>query len=453
MLLKNGRIVTGRSVQKGDLRVSGEKIAEMAPHLPPRKEEEEIIDLEGCFLLPGVIDSHTHFSLEARGAVSDDDPRNGGISALWGGVTTVIDYADFLPGLPIGESIEKRKQVFSECPVDYHFHLVLNEHFTTDRLGDLKELAAMGISSLKLFTTYPEAGYMLEEKLWPDILTRCKEIGLLVTVHAEDNEIVKERTDNYRKAGLLDFKYHSRHRPAQAEIEAVRWLRQMVEKTGCPLYVVHISTGGAWEVLACAREEGLPMLGETAPHYLLLDENLFSYPRAARNIMTPPLRRGADQECLWKGLSEGSIDVVATDHCAFTEERKLQAKNVLEVLPGIPGVETLLPLVYSYGVESNRFSMQRLVQVLCENPARIFGLYPQKGSLQPGTDADLVVYDPRSSRVLQDEDLHSKAGYSPFSGLEIKGQVRLTMLRGEIKVREGTFTGRETGGQFVKGSR
>ncbi len=452
MLFKKGKIVTGTKTQKGDLRVVGEKIAEVGNQLEPR-QGEEVFDLEGCYLFPGIIDSHTHFSLEARGTVSDDDPRAGGVSALWGGVTTVIDYADFLPEEPIGASIEKRKKVFSQCPVDYHFHLVLNKHFTVDRLSELKDLVSMGITSLKLFTTYPDAGYMLAENLWPDILKKCKEIGLLVTVHAEDNSIIEEKTESYRKAGLLDFKYHSRHRPAEAEVEAVKWLRGMVEKTDCPMYIVHISTGGAWEVLAEARDRGLPMLGETTPHYLLLDENLFNYPRAARNIMTPPLRRGADRECLWKGLAGGSIDVVATDHCAFTEERKLNAENALEILPGIPGVETLLPLTYSYGVESKRFSVERLVRVLSENPAKIFGLYPQKGSLEIGSDADIVVYDPQPRWVLKDEDLHSEAGYSPFSGLEIKGRVRLTMLRGEVKVRDGDFIGKDSGGQLIKGRR
>ncbi len=452
MLFKNGEIVSGSKTIKGDLRVTGEKISEIGKGLKPFSGEE-IYDLEGCFLFPGIIDSHTHFSLEARGEVSDDDPQNGGFSALWGGVTTVIDYADFLPGRSFSGSIEKRKQIFKDCPVDYHFHLVLNKHFGENCLQGLEEIVSMGITSLKLFTTYPEAGYMLDENLWPDILNKCKEIGLLVTVHAEDNKIVEERTQAYRKAGLLDFKFHPRHRPGEAEVEAVKWLRKMVEKTRCPVYVVHISTGGAWEIINEAREAGLPMLGETTPHYLLLDENLLNHPRAARNIMTPPLRRGADQEILWKGLSSGTIDVVATDHCAFLEERKLKAKNALEVLPGIPGVETLLPLTYSYGVESKRFSPQKLVQVLSENPAKIFGLYPEKGSLQRGTDADLVVYDPKTRWVLRDEDLHSQAGYSPFSGLEIKGKVKLTMLRGEVKVRDNSFVGEKTGGKFLRGQR
>ncbi len=452
MLFKRGRLADGKNVREGDLRVSEGKIAEIGSDLSPRAGER-VYDLEGCYLLPGIIDSHTHFSLQARGAVSDDDPRAGGISALFGGVTTVIDYADFLPDRSLPESIAARQKVFSTCPVDYHFHLVLNQNFQRNRLVELKQLAAMGITSLKLFTTYPDVGYMLAEDLWSDILNTCKEIGLLVTVHAEDNSIVEERTEYYRKAGLLGFEYHPRHRPADAEVEAVKWLVGLVEKTGCPLYLVHMSTGGAGEVLARARARGLPLLGETAPHYLLLEESLLSHPGAARYIMTPPLRRGSDQERLWQGLARGEIDVVATDHCAFTAERKMEAENGLEVLPGIPGVETLLPLTYTYGVERKRFSLSRLIQLLSENPARIFGLYPRKGSLQEGSDADLIVYDPGPQWYLQDEDLHSRAGYSPFSGLELKGRVRLTMLRGEIKVEEGDFVGRDSGGQMITGRR
>jgi dihydropyrimidinase len=444
MLIKSGTLVTHQSQQAGDLRIEDGRIVQLGDLAP--LPGEEVYDARGRLVLPGVIDSHTHFLLRARGAVTADDAFSGGRAAALGGVTTVIDYADLLPTGGMAASILERMDQFQACPVDYSFHLVVNDNFQGAMTPQFHELRKLGIGSVKLFTTYKEAGYMLGHEKAQMVLMGCREAGILVTVHAEADDVVSEATQAGISAGKTAPRYHPDLRPAQAEALAVKRLAELSQETGCPVYIVHLSSQAGLEVVRQAQELGIQIIAETCPHYLLLDRTRLEGPQGAHWLMTPPLREKQDNQALWQGLSTGLISTVATDHCAFTPAQKALGNDSLDILPGIPGVETLLPLTYTYGVEG--LGLPRLVEVLCHNPAQLFGL-TGKGSLTPGSDADLVIYDPTGERILAGNESYSQAGYNPFAGLSVKGRVEATILRGRVVVKDGEFYGIRGGGKFA----
>ena len=448
-LFKGGTLVTGRETLRADLRVEGEQITEISPELMPIADET-VYDVQGKLVFPGIIDAHTHFLLRARNAVTADDVYSGGIAAAQGGVTTVIDYANQLDGSLV-EGVVARNRDFADSVVDYNFHLVVNDNYNNQQAGDFADLKKAGITSIKLFTTYKDAGFMLAQEKWSSILKACKEAGILVTVHAEDDEIIQGATEQGRKTGRTQPKDHPDLRPTQAEAAAVQQLIDLAETTGCPIYIVHLSTGAACGMLWEARERKVPVIVETTPHYLLLERSLLEERDGRNHLMSPPLREHGDNRVLWQGVIDGTVSVIATDHCAFTPEQKAMGKDALDILPGIPGVETLLPLIYTFGVAEGRIELPRLVQLLSENPARIFGLWPRKGCLDPGADADLVVYDPKVNRTLSNAEVHSRAGYSSFAGMQIQGQVELTMQRGQVLVHHGKFKGVRGQGKFIPG--
>lgn len=447
-LFRGGTLVTGSGLSEADLRTAGEKIQEIAPRLLPRPGEE-VFNISGKLLLPGVIDAHTHFYLRSRNSVTADDAFSGSRAAALGGVTTVLDYADQLPGRPLLDGIHCRRREFQDAAVDYNFHLVLNDHYRPEQAAEIAQLPIEGVSSVKLFTTYREAGYMLPKDKWHSILRACRDASMVVSVHAEDDEIIQRETARGKEAGRTGPRDHPDLRPAQAEVAAVQKLIGLAEKSGFTIYIVHLSTGAACRLIRQARERNCPIMAETAPHYLLLERSLLEGSEGRLHLMTPPLRECRDNRILWQGVADGVISVIATDHCAFTPGQKAQGKDALDILPGIPGVETLLPLIYTQGVAQGRIELPRLVQILAENPAKIYGLWPRKGRLAPGSDADLVVYNPEPRWQLDDTKVHSMAGYTSFAGMWIQGRVELTMLRGQNLAREGKFLGRRGQGQFV----
>lgn|SRR5690554_3156571 len=448
MLFKGGTLVTGQGIQQADLRVSGEHIQEIGTDLAARPGEK-VYDISGKLVLPGVIDAHTHFLLKSRNTVTADDAYSGSVAAVQGGVTTVIDYADQLPDKPLLAGVEARRRDFVTSAVDYSFHLVVNDNYQPHHADQFAQLQEAGIASVKLFTTYKEANYLLPQAKWLSILEACRKYGLVVTVHAEDDVVVEEAVARGKATNCLEVWDHPDLRPAQAEVAAVQQVIELAKASQCPMYIVHISTGTACRLLWEAREAQVPILGETTPHYLLLERDILEGTQGRNHLMTPPLRQLMDNRILWQGVEDGTMAVIATDHCAYTPEQKAQGKTALDILPGIPGVETLLPLVYSHGVAQGRIDLPRMVQLLAENPARIFGLWPRKGSLQCGTDADLVIYNPLPRWELTNADIHSRAGYSSFAGLQIQGKVELTLLRGQVLMEQGEFLGSKAGGQFV----
>lgn len=445
LVIKNGTVVTEQGVMRTDIRIQGEKIAELGHNLT--SSTAEVIDASGLVVLPGVIDAHTHYSLYTRGAVTIDDFASGSLSAACGGVTTFIDYADPIEGQPLVEGLkERQKQAAGQACIDYHFHMC----FYGERPWSKDELAAVrqeGVSSLKVFTTYDASRipYAHLEKLLVD----AHELGLLVTVHAEDDDLVEAVGKELTEKGLTAPSYHGKSRPGAAESKAIADVISLVEKQGVPVYIVHVSTGDGAKLIQEAQARGVKIFGETCPHYLVLNEACFQREFPQQYIMTPPLRSSRDNEILWQELENGSLQVVATDHCAYTLKQK-EADSCFTTLPGIPGSETLLPVMFSEGYQKGRLSLEQLALYLATNPAKLFGLYPRKGVIREGSDGDLVIVDPNREKLLTDDNLHSKAAYTPFHGITVKGYPVMTISRGRVIYQHGEFVGQPGWGQFIK---
>jgi dihydropyrimidinase len=289
---------------------------------------------------------------------------------------------------------------------------------------------------------------MIERDKWSELFERLKEIEILPQVHAEDDSLIQELKEVYSKRNLTAPRFHPAIRPSIAEALAVKDMGKEALKAEMPLYIVHLSSAEGLEAVRELRSQNAQIYTETAPHYLLLDNTYLSREDAQLYLMTPPLRNKYDNQLLWQGISQNEFQVVATDHCAFNREQKMQSESSLEILPGIPGTETMLPLLYSSGVRNNRITIRELVELLSVNPAKIFGLYPEKGSLEIGTDADLTVFDPNIEKKLTAENLHSAAKYSPYSDFTVKGSPIMTFRRGQL-IYDNKLRAEKGSGKFI----
>lgn len=451
-LLKNAEIVDELSMKKADILIEGEKIAGVEAQGYFKNIEKEsdlkVIDLSGKFIFPGIIDAHTHYSLHSRGTITADDFFSGSVSAAAGGVTTVIDYIDFPKDGDFKKAFDKRKREAKDSVVDYNFHQVI-QNFDKNISNKLADLNEIGLASIKLFTTYKRAGYMIDRKLWGKVLKRLKKLKLLPTVHAEDDSLIQELEAAYTKRDLLDPANHPFIRPDAAEALAVKDIGEEALKNDIPLYIVHLSSALALNEVRRLRKMDANILVETTPHYLMLNQAKLHRKDAQLYFMTPPLRTEFDNYQLWSAFSiNNEFQVIATDHCAFNKEQKFQSNSSLDILPGIPGSETLLPLIYTYGVSRGKMRLTEMVEMLSVNPAKIFGLYPQKGSFEIDTDADLTVFDPRIEKKLTADNLHSAADYSPYKEFESKGYSIMTIRRGEI-IFEDELKAEKGSGKFI----
>ncbi|MFQ5857317.1 MAG: dihydropyrimidinase [Anaerolineae bacterium] len=449
LLIKNGTLVTEAGSVPADLRIENETIQSLGAGLPTRPGDE-VIDAEGCYVMPGMIDPHVHFRLRVGEYLTVDDFAAGTRSAACGGVTTIIDFVSehvqdsLLKGLD-----ERLAEMEGQLHVDAGLHItVVNLDRGQD--AELAQVAERGVTSIKVYTTYRPGGFYCDDDTWYRTLALAKELGMLVIVHAENDTIVEETKARFVAEGKSGLRYHPASRPGLAELEAInRGLFLAQQADDAPIYFVHMSVGQSPGLVAAARARGQPAMGEACTHHLLLNEEDYAR-EPARYFMTPPLRAAADQAALWDALMQGHIDVISTDHCAYPQERRLEDNDFRSASPGVPGVETRLMLMYTAGVAAGRISVNRLVQLLGTNPARIFGLYPRKGTLTPGADADVVIYDPREAWTLTDDDLHSNAGFTPYAGMAIQGRVRTTISRGHIVWHEGEFRGDPGHGRFLK---
>ncbi|MEW6661596.1 MAG: dihydropyrimidinase [Bacillota bacterium] len=447
LLVRGGTIVNETGQQKADVLVQNGKIIRLSDCILP-VPGMRVIDAHGMLVLPGVIDVHTHYGMvSAGGNRTADDFFQGSASAACGGVTTIIDYAEPLPGESLLEAANKRRQeAEGSIAIDFSLHMVI-PRFREGQAAELKALLDQGISSCKVFTTYKSLKIDVPDLL--RLLKSARDLGVLVTVHAEDDDVIQRAQRRLHEGGMLAPRYHPASRPVEAEVQAIKWLVSAAAAQRCPLYFVHVSSGEGCRAIGQARQEGMRVMGETCPHYLLLTQEKYQSPEAQQYIMSPPLRRQEDIDALWAGLSSGALQVVATDHCSYTREQKQAAATCLDTLPGIPGSETLLPLMYSEGVGKGRITLGELVGLLAGNPARIFGLYPQKGVLAPGSDADMVILDPYQEVTISAQHLHSAAGYTPFEGWQVKGYPVTTILRGRVIYSDGRFSGAQGGGAFI----
>ena len=454
LVIAGGDIVAGGAVRRGDVLVADDKIAAVGE--VPRGAATTVIDASGCYVVPGGVDVHTHLDLEVGAVSSADDFTSGTRAAACGGTTTVIDFATAYGSESISSGLAKwHAKADGRAVVDYAFHMTFTE-LTRPADDVLAEIVEAGITSVKLYMTYPER-LMVSDHVIREVMRAAERHRVLVALHCEDDSQVAARRAEALAAGRVAPKWHAWSRPPEAEAAAVRRAVAMAEDTGAALYVVHLSSAPALAEIRAARERGLPVFAETCPQYLYLDAAMLDRPdeSAARFVCAPPLRDRWHQEELWEGLAQGHLQVVSTDHCPFDGRSKDAGtsgrgwRDFTEIPGGLPGIETRLALVYQR-VLAGDLTLEQWVDRCCEMPARLFGLSPAKGTLAPGADADVVVFDPRLTRQLVPERLHTRCDYSAYEHLTVTGWPRVVLARGRVVAENGEPVGEAGAGRFLR---
>ena len=447
LLVRGGTLVTPQGLLEADLLAQAGRIKAIG-HPLRAAHDTRVVDAEGCYVLPGVIDAHTHIQLDTGVFHTPDDWFIGTRSAACGGVTTVIDFATQFPGQSLKEAVEGRLIEARRAAIDYALHVMITD-LPPDREKEIADLVALGTPSVKLYTTY-RPNYYADDATILRLMTACAEHAILPLVHCENDDLVTSQTEALVAAGETGWRHHGESRPPLAEQEAVQRVLFLAEAAGSPVHICHCSTARSVSLVAEAVDAGQRATCETCPQYLLLDRSVYEGAEAWRYILQPPLREARELDRLWRLVGAGLVDLVATDHCDYTRAQKQALDDFTETPGGLPGMETLLPLVFTYGVAEGRLTLSHLVELLSTNPARLWGMWPQKGTLQPGADADVVVYDPGPEGQIQAEDLHHLADYTPYEGVDVRGRVKATISRGQIIYHQGRFVGLEGRGQFVK---
>lgn len=459
-ILWGGTVVTENGAFRKDVLAENGRIECLAEHTDLealRAEGAEVINASGRYVLPGAVDIHTHMDLDVGIARVIDDFYSGTVAAACGGTTTIVDHMAFGPKgcSPWHQVREYHRLADGKAAVDYGFHGVL-QHVSGEVLEDMAEIAREeGISSFKAYMTYDG---MLDDLSLMKVLERAARERILIAAHCENHGIVTCKREQFVREGKTQAKWHPVSRPREAEAEAVNRLLYLARAAGeAPVYIVHLSTRQGLEEIRRARASGQQHFGaETCPQYLLLDEALYGDPQEGlKAIMAPPLRRAEDREALWGALAGDELDTVATDHCPFTfaKQKQLGAKDFTKCPSGAPGVEERLILLYSEGVLKKRITLPQMVRYACTNPARVAGLYPRKGTIEAGADADLVILDPQKEWNLTSDRMHGNADYTCYEGTRVTGAVERVLLRGKTIVRDGAFTGAAGDGQYLRRGR
>ena len=452
LLIKNGLVVDTEWTRHSDILVEGSRIRRIARNISVEDcpEDVHVVDATGLCVLPGIIDAHTHYHLVSRGTVTADSFLEGSKLASYGGVTTVVDFADDNKVSLLSSTKERLKEM-REMSIDYALHQGVYAYRDSIR-AELNQMKNAGVGAIKIFTTYKNVGYLVEKREeLKEIFSAAKELGIMVCVHAEDDSIVTEISENWK--GQFRPEDHPDLRPSEAEAKAIRYVGEIAGELDMPIYIVHVSSKAGIETIRDLREKGVKVIAETTPHYLFLDRSKLSGPEGPLYVMTPPLRTKEDNEALQEALVDGEIQVVATDHCSFTREQKLESSDVRTIYPGIPGTEELLPLIYNFGHVSGQLSIGQIVNLLSTGPAKAFGLYPKKGVLQEGSDADIVLFDPSEIWTISSATTLSASHYTPYEGMTVMGRVKMTYLRGRLIMGHDIYLGLEGDGQFVKAHR
>ena len=447
-LLKGGRVVSGSGVIAADVLLEGETIAAVGPNLAA--DGAETVDCTDKLLFPGFIDAHTHFDLEVAGTITADDFTTGSRAALRGGTTTVIDFAAPDKGEALHTGLQRwHRKADGKTACDYAFHMTIDD-WNEGISAEIKEMVDGGIPSFKMYMTYP--AMMIGEKDMYFALKRLKDVGGIVGVHCENSGIIDALIAEKKSAGEMGPSSHPRTRPNGLEAEAVSHLLRLAEQVDTPVIIVHLSTKEALEEVRAARNRGQTVYVETCPQYLLLEDSVYDDPdftQAAKYICAPPLRSVADQEALWLALGDGEIQTVCTDHCSFTTAQKRVGQYDFTKIPGgLPGVETRGVLLYSAGVATGRITEADMCRVLSENVAKLYGCWPRKGVIAPGSDADIVVYDPHADSVITAAGQLQNVDYNPYEGFETRGSIAQVYLRGRLAVDHGAVLA-GNGGQFI----
>jgi dihydropyrimidinase len=452
ILIQNGTVVNADTTVRADVLIDGGAIKEVRPNIPP-DSATTIVDATGLLLLPGGIDAHTHLDMPFGGTNSADDFETGTRAAAIGGTTTIVDFAIQARGTKMRDALDTWwKKAEGKACIDYGLHMIVTD-LPDAGLEDMDDLVSEGVASFKLFMAYPNV-LMVDDATIFKAMRQTAKNGALICMHAENGSVIDVIVQKALAEGKTAPIYHALTRPTRAEAEAVHRAIAMAEMAGVPVYIVHLSSEDALNQVREARDRGLPAFAETCPQYLLLSlEDVQDKGwEGAKYVFTPPLREKKNQPKLWEGLRKDNLQVVSTDHCPFCfEDQKALGKDDFTKIPnGGPGIENRLQLLHHHGVGKGNFSLNRFVELVSTAPARIFGMYPKKGVIATGSDADIVLWDCQAAHTISAATHHMRVDYSMFEGFKVKGNARDVYSRGELIVSKGEFIGKPGRGQYLR---
>jgi dihydropyrimidinase len=448
VLIKNGRIVTATDDYQGDVLIEGETIVAVGKNLGGAPDT--IIDATGLLVLPGGIDPHVHLDMPFMGTFSSDTHETGTRAALFGGTTMVIDFVLQRQGHSLAAALaEWNGRATGTAVGDYSFHMAVTDYNESVR-QEIREMIEQGITSFKTFMAYKGA-LMIDDRQMTALMEEVRQQGGIVTVHATNGEMIDYLIAKHRAEGKLSPLYHYLSQPEVTEAEASGRFADIADYTGCPGYIVHLTCEGALNAVRNATRRNQKVFVETCIQYLLLDASLYEKNfEGAKWVMSPPLRQKKDQATLWAGINQGLVNVVATDHCPFLWKQKLMGEADFSKIPnGHPAIENRMELLYSEGVHKGRISLNKYVEVACTNPAKIFGMFPRKGTIAPGSDADIVLFDPMARHTLSASTHHMNVDYSAYEGWEVTGKVKTVLLRGKLAIDNGKCLVEKGYGKFI----
>jgi dihydropyrimidinase len=449
-IIRNGRIVTAVDDYHADILIEDQSVATIGAKL--ELDVDRVIDAKGKLVIPGGIDPHTHMELPFGGTQSADDFRTGTIAAAHGGTTTIIDFAVQNKGESLISGLDRwHQKAEGKCAIDYGFHLITTE-LEDNQIEELHTVMDEGVTSFKLFMAYPGV-FLVDDATIYRAMSAAGERGGLICMHAENGIVINEIIKRALAEGKTAPKYHALTRPTIAEAEGVHRAIAIAEMAETPVYIVHLSCADALNQVRQARDRGIAAFAETCPQYLFLSLDDYGDDfEGAKYVMTPPLREKSNQSELWKGLKMDDLQVISTDHCPFCmKEQKELGKNDFTKIPnGAPGVEHRVPLIYNGGVVENRISLNRFVELTSTAAAKMFGLFPRKGTIAVGSDADIVVFDPEKEQTIGVASHHMNVDYSAYEGKTIKGVVDTVLSRGRVVIEKSSYTGKQGDGQFLK---
>ena len=451
MIIKNATIVYSWGKINSNIIIEKESIKSLSSSPVDSQNADLIIDASNLITIPGIIDPHVHFNLPFCNTTTIDDFTSGSKAAIMGGVTTYIDFVTPEKGQSIKEAVELRySQIEGKSFSDFALHSGIT-NWTSDTTQEIKWCINQGIPSFKIFTTYKKENRMLNDADIFKALKITAENGGLILVHAENDSVIEYLRNYYKSQNKIQAIYHSYSRPPFTENEAVSRTIKLTMGANGFLYIVHLSCGSSAVEVRKAREQGIQVCAETCPQYLIFDDSIFVTPNGYLYATCPPIRNEKEKNLLWKELKNYSIQAIGTDHCNFSYEQKQIWQGDFTKIPyGFAGVETSFYLIHTFGVMANRFSIEHLVKLMCENPAKIFGLYPKKGTILPGSDADLVIFEPDESWKIEVNNLHTPGDWNPYENFWVKGKIHYVIRRGELLVNKGEFIGTKTNGNFIK---
>lgn len=447
-IIKNGTIVTADLTYTSDIRIEGGKITEIGENLSGGKE----LDATGCYVMPGGIDPHVHLEMPFMGTYSTDDFESGTRAGLAGGTTMVVDFCLPNPEQSLLEALQRWDNKSTRANCDYSFHMAIT-WWGEQVWNEMEEVTKRGINTFKHFMAYKGALMVDDDEMFSSF-QRCAAIGALPLVHAENGDVVAQLQQKLLAEGNNGPEAHAYSRPAEVEGEATNRAIMIADMAGVPVYIVHTSSEQAHEAIRRARQNGIRAYGEPLIQHLTLDDSEYAHAdwdHAARRVMSPPFRDKKHQDSLWAGLAAGSLQVVATDHCAFTTEQKRNGVGNFTLIPnGTGGLEDRMPMLWTHGVETGRLTMNEFVAVTSTNIAKILNVYPKKGAILVGADADIVVWDPNKEKTITADTQQSAIDYNVFEGKHVKGLPRYTLTRGMVAVDDGEVKTQEGHGKFVE---